>query len=257
MPNHPVDKEAFKFANESLLGGAINILPGPSALIFSLSILHTKSLLKGWSPISQFLDGTIPGNNTPTMGNNHDSLDRIVTTVHDTAPALKVLDSPLDIMTLLFCVARVICFIPWCIIVGGALLLFPQYLEYVTFRTGYLPSVQGIRRFAHWANCALQHLLIFIAFVLAIGYCNKPFGIALGAFALARSLFVWQDFKFDRSIPLGQDDRQSLYMIAMMEDYGIQEGVVIIKPSEDDEIRQLVTVDEDAWLRRLTSAESA
>jgi hypothetical protein len=220
-------------------------------------MFHANLSFKNSSPISQFLDGTVPGNNTPAMSDSLDSLDGISASIHDSVPASHAPHPSLDAMTILLFVTKVVCFVPWCITVGGAFLLFPQYLESITFQTGYLPSVQGIRRFAHWANYASQHLVIFVAFIIAVGYCNKSFGVALGTFVLARFIYVWQDFKFDRSIPLGQDDRQSLYMVTMMEDYGIHKDTVIYGVSDDNEICQsAVVVNEDTWLR-IGMAESA
>lgn len=191
------------------------------------------------------------------MSESLDSIDGIFTSIHDVDPTSHSMDSSFAVMMIPLFVAKMICFVPWCVAVGGALLLFPQNLEFIAFQTGYLKSVQGIQRFAHWANYASDHLMIFIAFTFAVGYCNTSFGATLGAFVLARFIYVWQDFKFDRSIPLGQDDRQSMYMVAMMEDYGIREDTVIYGVGEDKEICQSVIVDDDAWLRRLERTESA
>ncbi|KAG2143732.1 hypothetical protein DEU56DRAFT_792453, partial [Suillus clintonianus] len=95
-------------------------------------------------------------------------------------------------------ILRVALFVPWCAAVGGALLLFPQKLEVVVFRPGYLESLQGIRRFAHWAECAFHHVMIFLALVVA----------------LAWFMYVWTGFRVDSNMPLGCDDRQSLYLLA-------------------------------------------
>ncbi|KAG2143727.1 hypothetical protein DEU56DRAFT_900269 [Suillus clintonianus] len=67
-------------------------------------------------------------------------------------------------------ILRVVLFVPWCAAVGGALLLFPQKLEAVVFRPGYLESSQGIRHFAYWAECAFHHAVIFLAFVVVLAW---------------------------------------------------------------------------------------
>ena len=115
----------------------------------------------------------------------------------------------------LFCILRVLFFLPWCAAVGGALLLFPGYVESVAFRPGYLESPKGIRRFAHWAECGQQHVTIFFACLVAAVWYNFAVGLSLTSIVMSRFVFVWHDFNLDKSIPLGEDDQQSLYLLVM------------------------------------------
>ncbi|KAG9310820.1 hypothetical protein JVU11DRAFT_8673 [Chiua virens] len=110
---------------------------------------------------------------------------------------------------------RILFFVPWCVAVGGALLLFPNHVELVAFRTGYLPSQKGLRRFAHWAECGEQHVLIFLASLVALLWYDRIFGLSLTSIVVSRLVWVWHGFKVDRRIPLGEDDRQSLYLVVM------------------------------------------
>jgi hypothetical protein len=213
---------------------------------YFISPTTLTDVLKRTSPILQFMEGIIPGNNTPVIDDSLNGFDGIATSIGESPPSRGLVASPGTMSTLILA-AKVACFLPWCITVGAALILFPQYLEFVTFQTGYLPSVQGVPRFAHWANYGLQHVVIFFASILAVGYYKTAFGVALGAFVLARFTYVWRNFKFNPSIPLGEDDRQSLYMVTMMESCGLDKDTVIYGVGEDNEILQSVIVDDDAW----------
>ncbi|KAF8838577.1 hypothetical protein BDN67DRAFT_74326 [Paxillus ammoniavirescens] len=112
-------------------------------------------------------------------------------------------------------VPRILLFIPWCAAVGGALLLFPNLVELVAFRTGYLPSPKGLRRFAHWADCAYPHVMIFLACVVLILWYDRVMGMSLACVVVSRFVYVWSCFRVDRGIPLGEDDQQSLYLVIM------------------------------------------
>ncbi|KIK91738.1 hypothetical protein PAXRUDRAFT_615895 [Paxillus rubicundulus Ve08.2h10] len=110
---------------------------------------------------------------------------------------------------------RILLFVPWCAAVGGALLLFPNHVELVAFRTGYLPSPKGLRRFAHWANCAYPHVMIFLACIVLVLWYDRVLGLSLTCALVSRFVYVWNCFRVDRDIPLGEDDQQSLYLVVM------------------------------------------
>ena len=150
-----------------------------------------------------------------------------------------------NVMSLLILAAKVICFLPWCIAVGATLSLAPQYSELVAFQTGYVASLKGVRRFAYWTECGLQQIAIFFASVVIIGYFQMALGVSFAALVLSRFIYAWQDFKFDNSIPLGEDDRQSLYRIAMMDNYGLDKDTVIYIESEGGESHRSFIVGED------------
>jgi len=109
-------------------------------------------------------------------------------------------------------IIKIIFFLPWCVAVGGAILLSPQHLEVVAFRTGYVSHGRGPHRFGHWAECAHQHIVIFLAFVAVGAWWNIQYGTWAVAAMLARGVYVWHDFRVDFTVPLGEDDRQSLYL---------------------------------------------
>ncbi|KAF8332450.1 hypothetical protein F5887DRAFT_996869 [Amanita rubescens] len=112
-------------------------------------------------------------------------------------------------------ITRVICFIPWCICVGGTMLLWPDKLEQVAFEAGYMDSTQGIRRFAHWADVGHQFVMIFLAFLAtALWALPVTVGATLFVGLATRFGYVWRGFPVDHSMPLGNDDRQSLYLLA-------------------------------------------
>lgn len=115
---------------------------------------------------------------------------------------------------ILITILRGVLFVPWCATVGGALLLFPQNLELVVFRPGYLESLQGIRRFAHWADCAFHHAMIFLALIVALMWYKAAVGIPVACGMVSRFMYVWTSFQVDSKVPLGLDDRQSLYLLA-------------------------------------------
>ncbi|KAG8215367.1 hypothetical protein J3R82DRAFT_8964 [Butyriboletus roseoflavus] len=133
-------------------------------------------------------------------------------------PTTAVPRTEYDVLTfgrILAYILRVSLFVPWCAAVGGVLLLFPSYVELVAFHPGYLPPPQGIRRFAYWAECGQQHVLIFLTFLVAVLWYNRTLGLSLTSIVMSRLVFVWYDFKVDKSVPLGEDDQQSLYLVIM------------------------------------------
>ncbi|KAG2139827.1 uncharacterized protein EDB93DRAFT_692227 [Suillus bovinus] len=129
-------------------------------------------------------------------------------------------------------ILRGVLFVPWCATVGGAVLLFPQKLELVVFRPGYLESLQGIRRFAHWADCVFHHAMIFLALVVALIWYKAAVGVPVACGLVSRFLYVWTGFQVDSNIPLGWDDRQSLYLLAT--GTAFEKQTVLIKGCEGE-----------------------
>ncbi|EPS96066.1 hypothetical protein FOMPIDRAFT_1025542 [Fomitopsis schrenkii] len=107
---------------------------------------------------------------------------------------------------------RVLFFLPWCVAVGGAILLSPYHLDLVAFKTGYLSYERGPHRFGYWAQCAHQHVVIFLAFLAVCAWWNMRYGTWAVAAVLAGTVYAWHDFKVDLTVPLGDDQRQSLYL---------------------------------------------
>lgn len=148
---------------------------------------------------------------------------------------------------ILITILRGVLFVPWCATVGGALLLFPQKLELVVFRPGYLETLQGIRRFAHWADCAFHHAMIFLALVVALMWYKAAVGIPVACGLMSRFMYVWTGFQVDSKVPLGLDDRQSLYLLAKGTAFENQtiliqgcEGEARIAQLREESIRKLV-----------------
>lgn len=133
---------------------------------------------------------------------------------------------------ILIIILRGVLFVPWCATVGGALLLFPQNLELVVFRPGYLESLQGIRRFAHWADCAFHHAMIFLALVVAFVWYEAAVGVPVACGLMSRFMYVWTGFQVDSNVPLGLDDRQSLYLLA--KGIAFENQMILIKDCEGE-----------------------
>ncbi|KAM6491111.1 hypothetical protein JOM56_013350, partial [Amanita muscaria] len=142
----------------------------------------------------------------------------------------SVVQSPMVFATLFF---KVILFVPWCISVGGTVLLWPDQLELIAFQTGYVYSMRGIRRFAHWADVGVQLVMIFLAFVLCLlWFLPTPVGMLLVFALVVRSVLVWQGVQVDYSVPLGEDDKQSLYLLAILGERGLVEGAQTVTKTE-------------------------
>ncbi|KAK0451181.1 uncharacterized protein EV420DRAFT_1561310 [Desarmillaria tabescens] len=148
-----------------------------------------------------------------TIENNESVLADSTEYLFDEALALKFPDfSPNAVPSALL---KILLFLPWCVLVGATILLSPRHLEYVAFFPGYIASPQGIRRFAHWADVAIAHVMIFFAFIVCIGTQHLPLGVALAVLTVGQSIVAWHNFSFDSEIPVGDDDRQSLYLVAV------------------------------------------
>lgn len=111
-------------------------------------------------------------------------------------------------------IIRIVIFLPWCVAVGGTILLCPKHLDLIAFGPGYVTRPYGIHRFAHWADSGMHHVGIFLAFIVTIGWVSPTFGLLLVGGLVAQFVYVWQDFMADPSIPLGADDRQTMYIVA-------------------------------------------
>jgi hypothetical protein len=128
-------------------------------------------------------------------------------------------------------IARILLFLPWCIAVGGCIVLLPSQLDLVAFQSGYLsgPAGTGIRRFAYWADSAMQHVFIFLSFVLSFAWwcCGGMRAVAVVALMVAAGLaYAWSDFRVDETIPLGVDDRQTMFKL-MVNGLSVREGDIV------------------------------
>ena len=57
--------------------------------------------------------------------------------------------------------------------------------------------------------------MIFLACLVAVLWYDRALGVSLTSIVVSRFVFVWHTFKVDKSIPLGEDDQQSLYLVIM------------------------------------------
>jgi hypothetical protein len=110
---------------------------------------------------------------------------------------------------------RVLFFLPWCIAVGACIVVVPSWLDFVAFGTGYTSPRDGAHRLAYWAECAMPHVAIFCAVMVSLLWWNIPLGCVLAAGVLALFVQAWRDFEVDENIPLGDDDRQTIYFLLM------------------------------------------
>lgn len=150
---------------------------------------------------------------------------------HGSIAELRAFVKSLTISNIFYLVIQILCFLPWCIAVGGALVLFPDHLEYLAFQTGYVTSPTGIRRFSHWAEYGLQHVVIFGAFLGLFVFIFPTTGFLLIGGLLAQFYHVWNYFSLDRTVPLGTDDLQTVYLLATT--HWLNETSVEIKKVDD------------------------
>ncbi|KZT05054.1 uncharacterized protein LAESUDRAFT_750764 [Laetiporus sulphureus 93-53] len=147
----------------------------------------------------------------------------------------NALQGPWSARRVVLTIIRILFFLPWSIAVGGAILLSPKHLELITFSPGYLASERGARRFAHWADTAVPHIVIFLAPVAVLMWWNLSIGALVAAAILAGFVYAWHDFHVDLSVPLGEDDRQSIYL-AVTKMY-LREGFTMRVPMRSDDGR--------------------
>ena len=159
-----------------------------------------------------------PGSN-PIVSNLHDETQSSI------AKSLMISD-------IFHLVIQILCFLPWCIAVGGALVLFPDHLEYLAFQTGYLTSPTGIRRYAYWAEYCLEHVVIFVTFLSLFAFVFPTTGGLLIGGLLGQFYHVWSYFSLDLTVPLGTDDLQTVYLLATT--YWLKDTFIDMKKIDDE-----------------------
>ncbi|PFH45984.1 hypothetical protein AMATHDRAFT_121884, partial [Amanita thiersii Skay4041] len=127
-------------------------------------------------------------------------------------------------------IIKILLFVPWCITVGGTILMWPNQLEWIAFQTGYIDSPEGIHRFAHWAEIGHHYVMIFLAFLACLLWTLPPLArVTLVIGLLSRFAHVWHEFQVDWSLPLGLHDKQSIYLLATSGGCGLSERLSIQK----------------------------
>jgi len=76
----------------------------------------------------------------------------------------------------------------------------------------------------------MHHVMIFLAFIVIVGWWKTSIGILLATGVLAQFVFAWRDFVLDRTVPLGEDDRQTIYLVAT--NYGLDEDSMNLKRTQ-------------------------
>ncbi|KAG6885439.1 hypothetical protein C0993_001756 [Termitomyces sp. T159_Od127] len=127
---------------------------------------------------------------------------------------------------------RALFFLPWCVIAGASIILFPRYLETIVFGLGYVASPQGIHRFAFWAEVSKELFSTFLAFLLVVWCLYPAIGHLLMCLTVVRFLYAWKDFKPNRKIRVGEDDMQSLYYVSRHYIFG-DDALISLREDED------------------------
>ena len=111
----------------------------------------------------------------------------------------------------------VLCFPFWTFAVGGCIFLCPAtYLDIVTFGSGFVPPpLSGIARFGYWAENAIPHMCTFLAGLCFLIWWRPDLGLSTLVVVLCLFRRAWSHFELDKDVPLGEDDRQTIYLISM------------------------------------------
>ncbi|KAI0648963.1 hypothetical protein C8Q79DRAFT_1007554 [Trametes meyenii] len=111
-------------------------------------------------------------------------------------------------------------FVPWCVAVGGAILLAPASAGALAFRGGFVRGAappRGLRRLAYWADNAYEHVFVFLAVAaVALFYADPRRAVWVLAAAVVRIAWVWGGYRPGEGLHLrvGQNDQESLWLVA-------------------------------------------
>ncbi|KAH9847501.1 hypothetical protein C2E23DRAFT_889896 [Lenzites betulinus] len=115
--------------------------------------------------------------------------------------------------------ARVVLFLPWCVLIGGAILLLPAAAGPLAFHHGFTraPPPRGLRRFAYWAENAYEHAFVFLAVLAVLLYRDADAqrrACTLGALVV-RWAWVWLGYCPPAGLHkrIGEDDMESLWLM--------------------------------------------
>ena len=79
-----------------------------------------------------------------------------------------------------------------------------------------LPPPSYIARFGYWAENAILHLCTFIAGLCFLIWWRLNLGFSVLAIVFCLFRRAWSNFELDKGIPLGADDRQTIYLVIMV-----------------------------------------
>ncbi|KAI0787954.1 hypothetical protein C8Q74DRAFT_1366749 [Fomes fomentarius] len=154
----------------------------------------------------------------------------------------------------LFTIFLIVQFVPWCIAVGAAILLLPQSLDTVVFRSGYIPAPppRGLRRYAFWSKMAPDYVKIFMFTLLGLFNVSVRGAATLVVLVAMRCAYVWKDYKpkevKDLHMRIGQDDMESLWLFVQNETY-IDEVLQACPPEQAVmEVAEVGTAMPEQWV---------
>lgn len=91
----------------------------------------------------------------------------------------------------------------------------PKKLDKLAF--WYTEPLKNVQRYAHWADVATEHTVIFLGFILSllVFVSNHTVSALVVSTVLVCGFWGWRDFgwKVDENIAVGSDDRTSVWMI--------------------------------------------
>lgn len=130
--------------------------------------------------------------------------------------------APWTIQRLLHTFILALCFPFWTFAVGGCIFLSPTtHLDTITFSSGFvLPPPSDIARFGYWAENAIPHMCTFLAGLCFVIWWRLDIGFSILVIVLYLFWRAWSHFELDKDVPLGGDDRQTIYLVSMMHTLG-------------------------------------
>jgi len=130
--------------------------------------------------------------------------------------------APWTIQRLLHTFTLALCFPFWTFAVGGCIFLCPTtHLDVITFNSGFmLPPPSGIERFGYWAENAIPHMYTFLAGLCFLIWWRLDLGFSALLVVLCLFWRAWSRFELDKDVPLGEDNRQTIYLISMVHTLG-------------------------------------
>ncbi|KAF9647610.1 hypothetical protein BDM02DRAFT_3270142 [Thelephora ganbajun] len=130
--------------------------------------------------------------------------------------------APWTIQRLLRPLILALCFPFWTFAVGGCIFLSPtNHLDAIAFSSGFvLPPPSDIARFGYWSENAVPHMCTFLAGLCFLIRWRLDLGFSVLVIVLCLFWRAWSNFELDKDIPLGGDDRQSIYLVSMMHTLG-------------------------------------
>lgn len=131
-------------------------------------------------------------------------------------PTTRTIQRLLDIIVL------TLCFPLWTFAVGGCILLSPAtHLDAIAFGSGFIARpLSDIARFGYWAENAIPHLCTFLAGLCFLIWWRLDLGFSVLAIVLCLFWRAWSDFELDKDVPLGADDRQTIYLVSIVHTLG-------------------------------------